>query len=175
MNAQQFLTAFTHAVATLRPTGYGAEWTQGMYRVFKDVGEAAGFVVNQKGLNGEINLLDVAYFPRISDPATPNWHPPAVIIEHENAYNADETRKDFWKACLYVVPLRVIIGYQRDEARANQAGQALCQFYQQWQLRQLADGETLLIMGWNQVSTPYRWHAWSLRGTATQWSTLQVS
>ena len=66
------------------------------------------------------------------------------MIEHENAWRVEETQRDFRKICLYAVPLRVMIGYQRSEEEALRTGQELVQFYHQWGLRQPRDSETVL-------------------------------
>jgi hypothetical protein len=173
MNAHQFLTAFQQAVMAVQPSGYGKEWTDSMYQVLTQVGQDVGYVVNHKHSYREINLLDFAYFLPAPDD-TVNWHPPTVIIEHENAYNEEETRRDFWKACLYTAPLRVTIGYQADREQAYNVGKALTAFYHQYNLRQIADGETLLIMGWNQIEQDRQWLAWRLQGEQSQWSELTI-
>ena len=163
MNATEFLRAFHTQVNRVRPTGYSGEWSVGMYRVLERIGKAAGYQVNHRNRHGEINNIDFCYTVRDGRPST-NWNPPCVVIEHENAWHVEETKWDFWKSCLYAVPLRITIGYKAREDQALAVGKELMDFYSRWRLRQLTTGETLLIMGWVQEPGPRQWLYWRLRG-----------
>lgn len=163
MNAEMFLKSFRDEVASESPSGMSAVWTSGMYGVLVNIGEKAGYQVYYKKHPYEINNIDFVYAPAEGDIDT-NWNPPAVIIEHENAWDIEATKWDFWKACLYAAPLRVIIGYKRTELDSQETGNSLVEFYTRCGLRQLPDGETLLIMGWVQESSKRDWHTWTLKG-----------
>jgi hypothetical protein len=131
---------------------------------------------------GELHLIDFVYSLGCDQKNT--WHPPMVVIEHENVTcrrtkkggskgrirRLEKLREDFWKVCLYVAPLRVIIGYGRDRENiehkqvAYDGGCELIGFYDEWGLRQMPDSETLLLMGWRQSIVPREWHFWIKRG-----------
>jgi hypothetical protein len=133
---------------------------------------------------GELHLIDFVYSLGCDQKNT--WHPPMVVIEHENVTcrrgkkgegkgkirRLEKLREDFWKACLYAAPLRVIIGYGRDleniehKQVAYDGGCELIDFYDEWGLRQMPDSETLLLMGWRQSILPREWHFWIKLGDA---------
>ena len=115
MNALEFLTIFLHSVDKEAPYGYGSEWKTDIYRVLERVGRMSGYMINNKQTYGEIDNTDFFFFSRARNA---KWHPPAVVLEHENSWNVEETRKDFWKCCLYAAPLRVTIGYMATEHAA---------------------------------------------------------
>jgi len=170
MNAETFIEAFYQEFNKQKPAGYGKIWTKQIYRILSSIGQKAGFEVNHKIIEnekgqkegyGEINLIDFTYTPKADQP---NWTPPAVVIEHENQYKTEETRKDFWKLCLYAVPLRIMIGYRKTADEAKETGDELATFYTRQGLRQLPDGETVLIMGWDQLAEHRQWHIWQKSG-----------
>jgi len=173
MNAEQFVKAFNFNIAEIEPTGFSGQWSRGMYTVIEQIGEEANFTVKDKKTGGEVNHLDFAFIPKSKKKNLDYDYPPAVVIEHENRYNVEETWKDFWKLCLYAVPLRVMIGYQRTDEEALTAGQELVQRYQGWNLRQIPSGETLLIMGWRQYPDERKWHMWLLKGEQDTWEYFQ--
>lgn len=168
MNANQFLNAFSTQLTHAQPSGYGSIWTTAMYHILETIGDEAGYIVNHKGRNREINHLDIAYFPKLPRDGT-NWYPPVVIIEHENAYDTEETWRDFWKASLYAVPLRITIGYHRSHEEADASGQEIIERYHTWGIRQLPNGETVLIMGWPQTQEQRQWLVWIGRGEQPVW------
>jgi hypothetical protein len=43
-----------------------------------------------------------------------DWETPALILEHENAWDQGAFLVDFWKLLLGYAPVRVMIGYSRD-------------------------------------------------------------
>jgi hypothetical protein len=62
------------------------------------------------------HLFDVTWFRR----ACADWETPALILEHEDAWDQDAFMVDFWKLLLGYAPVRVIIGYSR-HARDHEA------------------------------------------------------
>lgn len=158
MNARQFVEAFEKKIEEVKPPGFGGEYSGGIYRVLEKMGEDAGFEVRHKNRGGELNFLDFAYLPK----GKPY---PVVIIEHENEYKREATAKDFKKLCYYdssPIPLRVMIGYQREKKDALVVGWQLThRDYAEW--KDLPpNSETLLIMGWRMldVDAPDEWHYW---------------
>jgi hypothetical protein len=137
---------------------------------------------------GEVHLIDFVYSQGCDQKQL--WHPPLVVIEHENrtcrryqkgkhagkVRRLDDLKRDFWKACLYAVPLRVVIGYGRDlggsddRQVAYEGGVEIARFYELWQLRQLPHGETLLVMGWPQDAGEREWWFW-IKAANEPWRT----
>lgn len=170
MDAGSFIQDFLRLMVEKDPSGFGGEWTEGMYCVLEAIGHNRGYVVNSKKLNREINHIDFCYFKNSKDP---NWHPPSVVIEHENAWDVEETKKDFWKCCLYAAPLRVTIGYMGNEQKALDAGRVLTEFFDAWKMPKV--GETLLIYGWPQEDqTTRRWHYWLLGDHDQTWKVSEA-
>jgi hypothetical protein len=98
-----------------------------------------------------------------------------VIIEHELDEVFDEAWRDFWKACLYIAPLRIMIGYvgyREDGKDAEERGNTLRDWYRNWKLHQSHGSETLLLIGWwkrqpQDISTCH-WHYW-LKSAGGDW------
>ena len=172
MDAKQFIQAFKAKIKKDQPTGYAGEWSRKMYPILEQIGTDVGFFVNDKDHGGEINHLDFAYSPKQIESQS-SWYPPDVIIEHENQYDIEETWQDFWKLCLYAVPLRVMIGYKQTEEEALAAGYELTRRFDERRLRQMPNGETILIMGWDQSAKGRRWHFWLREGEQESWEYFQ--
>lgn len=166
MKSDQFKSALLENVEKRRPKGYSAEWSRDMYKIIEEIGKQYGFKVRHKYKGGEINHLDFCYIGASKDSIA---SPPSVIIEHENAWSEKETQKDFWKLCLYAIPLRVMFGYQSSSKGAKNVGESLIQFYNENGLRQAEFSETLLIMGWDQDTKNRKWHSWTLKGKGNSW------
>jgi hypothetical protein len=108
IRAEEFWSRFRTQVAIRRPTGFGAEWTRGMY----DVLHAVQLDLNvwcqcrpghepSQGAKGELLKIDMMWFERTDR----RWDPPLVAIEHENAWTVDAARTDFWRVCQICAPL----------------------------------------------------------------------
>ena len=57
-----------------------------------------------------------------------------------------------------------MIGYRKTADEAKETGDELATFYTRQGLRQLPDGETVLIMGWDQLAEHRQWHIWQKSG-----------
>jgi hypothetical protein len=133
---------------------------------------------------GEFRTLDMVFFSREPEHCTieldksgrtkrRHWRP-MVVIEHENEPTYQAARSDFWKACLHAVPLRILIGYGIEEKMGETPDDIAAQliaFYRQVRLRQLSEGETLLIIGGRASGRVRGWHVWLLRGEG-EWKSL---
>jgi hypothetical protein len=101
-----------------------------------------------------------------------NWYIPQVVIEHENNPTLKKLIEDFRKVCLLAVPLRVFIGYGTNKPDARARGNDLRKFYSHYGLRQITGGETLLMLGWPQQTTPLQWERWLLVSEGNDWQPL---
>ena len=173
MKAQDFLDQLEKHTRKKAPSGLGSKWTAGMHRVLDGIGREWEYEINRQGKNGEINHIDYCFFKKCS---APNWYPPSVVLEHENAWNVEETRKDFWKCCLYAAPLRVTIGYSSTEANALESGRELTKFFGDYSLPRISGGEVLLIYGWEQSDLRSRqWLYWLLEGDNGKWQEGRIN
>lgn len=178
MRAATFLDLFKRGTENLAMKGTDDEWTTRMYRALSDICREGGLYPvhevreDERGVfgDGERMSLDMLYGVPVTDKKTKrerasNWYLPRVVIEHENGKSFRHVWRDFRKACLYAIPLRVTIGYGQVEKGTEGAlnnGTKLMEFYAKHGLRQVSDGETLLIMGWPQTTVPLQWHVWLL-------------
>jgi hypothetical protein len=151
-----------------------------MYPLLYEVGIEAGFEVNcqpfsYKGsLVGwqELQEIDFWYLPREYE--SDGWHifrQAAVLIEHENACDFNSKREDFLKLCMFASKLRVFMGYCHKEAEADEHARMLMSFYDEHKYEQLADGETLVMISWDDVA-PQEWIAWVIRGVGNSWERI---
>lgn len=153
ITALDFWNAFVPAVLVGNPTGYGTNWTTGMYDVFHDVQARLGELwcqckrhparVPLDGANGERLGIDFLWFRQRAD-GDP-WWPPVVGIEHENGWGTNDRRPDCWKVGQLAVPLRVFIGYVRDADTLDAAAQDLKAIGLRW--NGIEGGQDLIILG----------------------------
>jgi hypothetical protein len=142
-------------------------WTAAIGDVLKEIGESNGFEVRCKGHGaGEFERMDFAFFERgrIGDS-------PTAIIEHENHSLLSKILEDFKKLCTWRVPLQVMIGYGKKEGIAKQRAQDVMSYYDQMGLKQLPNGETLIVIGWRGQNLSKRqapgwrhWWCWLRKG-----------
>jgi len=120
---------------------------------------------------GEARTIDVSYYSKLTEHCHQRpekkmlipWHP-VVFIEHENVRAFSAARRDFHKVCLFAVPLRVFIGYGKKSQQARETGKQLTVFYRTVGLRQIGNGETLIIMSRRPRLPDDKWFMWLRRG-----------
>ncbi len=184
MNARTFLDEFVKKTASackLMPDVAGPR-TNLMYKVLYSIGENAGYLVRCLPLDlegqsvgmEEFMNLDFVYFDesRLFSPSGKGkkLRPcPEVVIEHENSYDIRALCRDFRKVCLFAVSLRVFIGYAQSTKNAKSSGEKLIECYDRMGLKQLPDGQTLLIMGFPGNC---KWNIWLKEG-ANRWISVR--
>src|SRR5690242_9100326 len=73
-----------------------------------------------QGVKGESLKMDMMWFERTDR----QWDPPLVAVEHENAWNVDAARTDFWRVCQIGAPLRICFAYALNASRVDEMAHA---------------------------------------------------
>ncbi len=135
-----------------------------MYALLHDVAEEASFFCECRQphphqadtIPGERFHIDFFWYPKDAG----RWARPSVVIEHENfEYEAEY---DLWKVCQFAAPLRVFIGYARDEAAVPEMWKRLRVMLSENRLARISDSETLVMLG--DYDKCVAFHAWVAGG-----------
>jgi len=180
VDANAFYQSLVQKCTTHQPEGYGAVYTRAIYQVLYEIGIDAGFCVNCKPFehlaspvgDREVMTIDFMYFAQKFAPDGYTYSPPEVVIEHENEWEFQPKLDDFWKATLFISPLRVFIGYAKDKDTAVEHAARLTEAYREYGMRQLAGAETLILISWNDANQ-CEWIARSLAGSGSEWRVLE--
>jgi hypothetical protein len=181
VNAGTFVCAVVDKARLLQPKGYGKQWTVAMYPLLYEVGQDAGFEVNchpfeHNGISvgyGEYHNIDFWFSERNYDTDGYIYRNAAVLVEHENNWDFESKRYDFLKLCMFIANLRVFMGYCERREQAEEQAKRLVDYYNDHELKQITDGETLIMVSWDDVA-PHEWIAWSVRGGGRCWSRLEA-
>ena len=129
-------------------------WTNKIFHILDAIGKEWGYDVgchpftyegNKLG-NKEYLLLDCVYRPTTESDDGYLWEQPKVVIEHENEERYEAKKEDFYKLCLFAVPLRVFIGYCLSTEKLNLQMSKMIAFYDSSGFQQVSNGETLIML-----------------------------
>jgi len=169
IRAEDFWRRFRAQVAIRRPTGFGVEWTRGMYDVLHAVQLDLKLWCQCKpghepsqGAKGELLKIDMMWFERTDR----QWDPPLVAIEHENAWTVDAARTDFWRVCQICAPLRVCIAYVPNASRVDETANALIATAIGHRWQRLIGAQDLLVLGDGDMTWD-GFRAWRLDAAGT--------
>ena len=187
MKARTFRDDFNELARSLRAeTQDEDEWTRLVTGALASIARKHDYHARSKGfgkgkwdwtehdghlvMTGEFKWIDVAYFSRELRYATArvekrreilarkrHWKPLA-FIEHENEATEEKAIEDFWKVCLFAVPLRVFIGYGTNAQHAEEIGAKLQSCYGDFEILYPPGAETLMLMGFkSRDDKDYKW------------------
>ena len=169
VRAEDFWGRFQANLLSERPSGFGGEWTRGMYQVLHAVQRDLNLWCQCKpghetpqGAKGELLKIDMMWFKQ----GVSRWAPPLVAIEHENAWNLDESRTDFWRVAQICAPLRICIVYVRTADRVENTANALISTAVENEWQRLPDAEDLLVLGHGNMGWD-GFRAWRLDAAGT--------
>lgn len=168
IRAEDFWRCFRAQVVRRHPTGFGGEWTDGMYDVLHAVQEdlnlwcqcKPGHDKPSQGGKGELLKIDMMWFERPGR----YWDPPLVAIEHENAWSLDAACVDFWRVSQICAPLRICIAYLRSADRVDDAAKTLLARAVDHGWKRLPGAEDLLVLGHRDMGWD-GFRAWRLDAT----------
>lgn len=178
VTARQFWEKLLDALREEAPSGYGAQWTAGMYAALHGVQAHFGLWCQcnahcgrPHGSDGERLGIDLTWFrehPALSGDEQ-EWVPPVVAIEHENLYGPRERSVDHWKVSQIATPLRVFIGYVSKPTDVDGAGRTLKDRESRWHT--VANGEALVVLGHKKMCCGC-FRAWCTPQGTMNWTEL---
>ncbi|REG31009.1 hypothetical protein ATI61_106479 [Archangium gephyra] len=165
MNARIWLAAFREEYTAKDATG--AMWTTHMFEVLHRMQHRfAMHCLCEHGDGkhhepGEALEIDLMWFKRNGG----TYDVPLLALEHENSYLAAEAKKDFWRVFQVAAPLRVFIGYSRNnpEQRLEELVTLRSKGWQGDLFHRLQGGEDIALVGQRGMGGFNSWYGavWS--------------
>ena len=158
LDGNQFLFALNEALAAASPDALeaafhgAASWSTFFFKALEAAArdEMVSCAARHSTTSGEIGawtkreyLFDATWFRRNCR----DWDTPDLILEHENLWDLREFMVDFWKLLLGYAPLRVMVGYSRDQAEHEAWISAVNDALRDCAIRIPADVEDLILLG----------------------------